>query len=238
MQAGIRTRYWRMALFAAAIAASVSLSFSIGLAQGKDDLGDVIAKMNARAAAFQNVQADFEWETYNAVMKQKDPDTQTGRSYFRRQGHDLTAMLDVQKPTRKQLLYKDGEVSFYEPNVNRISKRAVGKNKADVDAAMSLGFGGRGDDLLKAYDVKWMGWEDLDGVRTAKLELVNKNPQKAFTRAIIWLDPERDIALQQQFFTASGDYRLIRYHKIKYNGKISDGDFKLRTHGSPEIITQ
>jgi len=225
----------RIGFVANILVACLVLSLT-ALAQSTDDLSTVIAKMNAKAAAFQNVQADFEWETYTSVVKEKD--LQTGKSYFRRHGGDLDAKLDVTDPTPKQLLYKDGVVSFYEPKVNRITRRPVGKNKADVDAAMSLGFGGRGDDLLKAYDVKWMGWEDLDGVRTAKLELVNKNPQKAFTRAIIWLDPERDIALQQQFFTASGDYRLIRYHKIKYNGKISDGDFKLRTHGSPEIITQ
>jgi outer membrane lipoprotein-sorting protein len=234
MQAGTFSRRWSGMIVVAAMA----LSFAIGAAQNKDDLNAVISAMNSKAAAFKNVQADFEWETYNAAIKEKDPDVQTGKSYFRRKGNDLAAKLDVKAPHPKQLLYKDGVVSFYEPTPNRITERDVGKNKADVDAAMSLGFGGRGDDLLKAYDVQFAGWEVLDDVRAAKLELVSKNPHGAFSKALIWIDPERDIALQQQFFSTSGDYRLIRYHKIKYNGGVSDNDFILHTHGKPEIVTQ
>jgi outer membrane lipoprotein-sorting protein len=220
------------------VVALMALSFGIGVPQNKDDLSTVVAAMNRNAAAFKDVQADFEWETYNAALKEKDPDIQTGKSYFRRKGNDLAAKLDVKSPTPKQVLYKNGVVSFYEAKPNRITKRDVGKNKADVDAAMSLGFGGRGDDLLKAYDVTFAGWENLDQVRAAKLELVNKNPNGAFSKAVIWIDPEKDIALQQQFFSSSGDYRLIRYHNVKYNGGMSDSDFKLHTHDKPEVVTQ
>jgi len=220
------------------VVAAMALSFATGGAQNNDDLSTVTAAMNRNAAAFKNVQADFEWETYNAALKEKDPDVQTGKSYFLRKGTDLAAKLDVTAPTPKQVLYKDGVVSFYEPKPNRITKRDVGNNKADVDAAMSLGFGGRADDLLKAYDVKFAGWEVLDGVRTAKLELVNKNPHGAFSKAVIWIDPERDVALQQQFFSSSGDYRLIRYHNVKFNRGISDNEFKLHTHDKPEVVTQ
>lgn len=222
----------------AAVVALLAVSFAAGATQTKDDLNTVIAAMNRNAAAFKNVQADFEWETYNAALKEKDPDVQTGKSYFRRKGNDLAAKLDVKSPTPKQVLYKDGVVSFYEEKPNRITKRDVGNNKADVDAAMSLGFGGRGDDLLKAYDVTFAGWEDLDNVRTAKLELANKNPHGAFSKAVIWIDPLRDIALQQQFFSTSGDYRLIRYHIKIFNGGMSDSEFKLHTHGKPEVVTQ
>src|SRR5262245_24922883 len=203
---------WATLIIAAIAVLGSARGDAIGVSQAKDDLSAVIAAMNNKAAGFQNLQADFEWETYTSVVQEKD--LQKGKSYFRRQGHDLSAKLDVTDPTPKQLLYKDGVVSFYEPKINKVTKREVGKNKADVDAAMSLGFGGTGDDLVKAYDVKFLSWEVLDGVRTAKLELASKNPQKAFTRAIIWIDPERDIAVQQQFFNKD-DYRLIHYRNIK-----------------------
>jgi outer membrane lipoprotein-sorting protein len=224
----------RWAALVAALALSLSMLNAAGAAQGNDDLSAVIAAMNRKADSFKNVAADFEWETYTSVVKEKD--LQKGRSYFRREGHDLAAKLDVTEPNPKQLLYKDGVVSFYEPKINRVTKREVGKNKADVDAAMSLGFGGTGDDLLRSYDVKFEAWEVLDGVHTAKLELVSKNPQKAFSKAVIWIDPERDIAVQQQFFNQE-DYRLIRYRNIKLNGRLDDV-FKLRTKGTPEIVTQ
>jgi outer membrane lipoprotein-sorting protein len=201
-----------------------------------DDLQTVLAQMNQAAQRFKNVQADFEWETYTAAVQEKE--VQTGKSYFRRSGHDLEAMLDVKKPDPKQVLYKGGKVSIYEPNINRVTEREVSKNKSDVDAVMSLGFGGSGDELMKSYDVKWIGWETINGTRTAKMELTGKTPnlQKAFSRAVIWIDPERDIALQQQFFQSSGDYRLTRYHNIKYNEKMSGDVFKLQTRGNPEKI--
>jgi len=219
--------------------ALLAIHSAAGAAQGNDDLNSVIAAMNSRAAGFRNVSADFDWETHNAVtakLGEKD-EVQTGQSYFRRKGQDLEAMLDIKEPSPKQLLYKKGVVQIYEPNVNRITQREVGNNKSDVDAVMSLGFGGRGDELLKSYDVKWLGWETVAGVRAAKMELVGKSPslQKAFTRAVIWIDPEKNVAVQQQFFQGD-DYRLTRYHNIKVNGDVSDKNFKLQTKPSPEIV--
>jgi outer membrane lipoprotein-sorting protein len=234
------SRWTALALLTASFALATVLH-APGAAQGSDDLKTVIAAMNNKAAGFKNVSADLDWETHNEVtakLGEKD-EVQTGRSYFRRgkDSNDVEAMLDIQKPSPKQLLYSKGILRIYEPNVNRITEKALGKNKSDADAFMSLGFGGRGDDLLKSYDVKWLGWETVDGIRTAKMELTGKTPglQKAFSRAIIWIDPERDVALQQQFFQGD-DYRLTRYHKVKVNAGVSDKDFKLQTKDSPEIV--
>lgn len=216
-----------------------------GTAQNNSDLNSVIAAMNSKSAGFKNVAADFDWETYNAALAAIEKDKykneiQTGQSYFRRSGKDsknVEVMLDIKEPTPKQLLYRKGILRIYEPNINRITERAVGENKSEVDAAMSLGFGGRGDELLKSYDVKWLGWETVDGIRAAKMELAGKTPglQKAFSRAVIWIDPDRNVAVQQQFFQGD-DYRLTRYRKITINGDVSDKNFKLNTKDSPEIV--
>jgi outer membrane lipoprotein-sorting protein len=206
-----------------------------------DDLQTVLVQMNQAAPRFNNVQAEFNWETYTAAIKETEH--QNGKSYFRRSGHGLEVMLnfadpDAKEPLDKQLWYKDGKVSIYEPKINRISEREVSKNKSDIDAAMNLGFGGSGDELMKFYDVKWIGWETINGVRTAKMELMGKtaNLQKMFSKAVIWIDPVRDIAIQQQFFQTSEDYRLIRYHNPKFNEKISDSVFKLHTKDNPEKV--
>ena len=60
-----------------------------------------------------------------------------------------------------------------------MTERDVSKNKSDVEAFLSLGFGARGDDLLRDYDVKMAGWETVDGVKTAKLELAAQEPEDA-----------------------------------------------------------
>ena len=68
--------------------------------------------------------------------------------------------------------------------------------------------------------------------------VTGKSPayQKVFSKAVLWIDPERDVALQQQFFQTSGDYRLTRYHNIKFNEKLSDGVFRLKTKSHPEKV--
>jgi outer membrane lipoprotein-sorting protein len=208
-----------------------------------EELKAVLAQMNQGAAKFQSLQADFDWENFDKLIKETD--VQKGQAYFRRKGKDLQALFNFnaasggKESLSKQALYKDGKISLYEPKINRITEREVGKNKSDVDAFMSLGLGGRGDDLAASFAVTWQGWETVEGVKTAKLEVTGKSPsiQKVFSKAVLWIDPERDIALQQQFFLGtSGDYRLTRYHNIKFNDKVSENVFRLKTTGTPEIV--
>jgi outer membrane lipoprotein-sorting protein len=204
-----------------------------------DDLQSVLAEMNAKAAGFKSAKADFEWVTYTKAVDIKD--TQTGQVYFRRSGSDVDAAVHVSPPGSKQVVYRDGKVSMYEPKIDQLTEHTVSKNKADIDALMSLGFGGRGDDLLKSFDVKFAGWEIIGKTKTktAKLELVPKDPElKAkFSRVDMWVDLARDVALQQQwFFEASGDYKLARYTEIKVNNPISDDVFRLKTTKKTTVV--
>src|SRR5260370_14924373 len=208
-----------------------------------DELKAVLAKMNQAAATFKSLQADFDWETFDKLIKETE--VQKGQAYFRRQGRDLETLYNFNAASSngretlvKQALYKGGMFSLYDVKINQITEREVGKYKSDVDAFMSLGLGGRGDELATSFTVNWQGWETIDGVKTAKLEVTGKSPsiQKVFSRAVLWIDPERDIVVRQQFFQTSGDYRLIRYHNIKFNEKMSDSTFRLKTTCKPEIM--
>ena len=104
---------------------------------------------------------------------------------------------------------------------------------------MSLGFGGRGHDLPRSYQVKMNGWETVDNVKTAKLELIPKDNKfrNVVSRILLWIDPERDISLKQQFFEPSGDYRLAHYTGIKLNEKIPDNAFRLKTSSKTKVVT-
>ena len=111
--------------------------------------------------------------------------------------------------------------------------------RGDVDALMRLGFGGSGDDLLKNFEVKLGGWEEVDKTRTARLQLVPKDPElKAkFSQVDMWMDLSRGVALQQQwFFGASGDYKLAHYTDIKVNSPISDDVFRLKTTKKTVVV--
>jgi outer membrane lipoprotein-sorting protein len=201
-----------------------------------DDLNSVLAKMNANAATFRSAQADVEFETWEKVVDDKT--LQRGRIYFRRSGSGVEAALDLTSPVPKQVIYKDQKVSIYDKNIDQVTERDVSKNKEQVEAFLSLGFGARGDDLKKSYDVTLAGWETIEGVKTAKLGLVPKDERtrNTYNKIILWLDPDRDILLQQQFFEPSGNYRLTRYRNMKLNSKISDDVFRLKTTGHTKTV--
>jgi len=203
---------------------------------GGGDLQSVLAKMNQSAAGFRSAQGDFEFETYQKLVDEKD--TQKGRIYFRRNKNGVDAAFDIEGPAPKQVVYKDGKLQIFEKKINQVTERDVAKNKSDVEAFLSLGFGARGDELLRDYDVKFDGWETVDGVKTAKLDLTPKNPKllQTYNKIILWIDPERDVLLKQQFFERSGDYRLAHYTGMKLNGKISDDVFRLKTNGNTRTV--
>ncbi len=205
----------------------------------QNDLESVLAQMNQASATFKSAQADFEWEQYTKVVDEKD--VQKGRLYLRRTSKGVDIGIKFVSPAPREIVFdaKEGLGRLYEPGINQITERNVGNDKADLEAIMSLGFGGRGDDLRKSYEVKLGGWELVDGKNTARLELTPITPklQHTFSKIVLWIDPARDVALRQQFFEgASGDYRLVHNTNIVVNGKLPDDAFHLKTSGHPKVV--
>jgi outer membrane lipoprotein-sorting protein len=206
-------------------------------ANSSGDLSTVLAMMNKSSAGFQSAQGDFEFQSYQKLVD--DTDTQKGKIYFRRSKKgSVDAAFYIEGPAPKQVVYKNGVLQVYEKKINQVTERNVDNNKADVEAFLSLGFGASGDDLLKAYYVKMLGWETADGIKTAKLDLTPKNPKmlQTYPKIVLWIDPEKDILLKQQFFEGSGDYRLAYYTNMKRNADLSDSVFSLKTSGKVTTI--
>jgi len=201
-----------------------------------NELSTVLAKMNQTASSFKTAQGDFEFETYQKIVE--DTDVQRGTIYFRRDGKGVDAAFNIVGRAPKQVVYKDGKVRIYEKRINQITERDVSKNKSEVEAFLSLGFGAKGDDLVRDYDVKMVGWETVNSVKTAQLELVPKDSKlrQTYSKIVLWIDPERALLLRQQFFEPSGDYRLAHYTNMKLPGKISDDDFRLKTNGNTRTV--
>jgi outer membrane lipoprotein-sorting protein len=197
----------------------------------------VLAKMNQSSGRFKNAQGDFEFQTYQKLTD--DTDTQKGRIYFRRTTKGgVDAAFDVEGSAPKQVVYKDGKLKIFEKKINQVTERNVGKNKSDVEAFLSLGFGARGDELQRDYAVKFMGWETVDGVKTAKLDLTPKKEKvlQTYNKIVLWIDADRDVLLKQQFFERSGDWRLAHYTNMKINDRIRDEVFELKTNGKTRTV--
>ncbi len=207
------------------------------LAQSNPQLEDVLTKMDEAAAHFRSTEADFVWDQYQKVVDETD--TQKGKVYFKRSGNDVQMAADIREPDPKYVLYSEAKVQVYQPHIDQITVYDAGKNKDAFESFLVLGFGGRGHDLSKSFEVKFAGTEKLGSVDTAKLELVPKaqSVRNNFSRIILWIDPQRGISIQQQFFEPSGDYRLAKYSDIKINKGIADSAFRIKTTGKTKTVS-
>ncbi len=207
------------------------------LAAQAQNLEAVLNSMDKAAADFHNAQTDFDWDQYQKVVD--DHDYQKGVMYFRRQGNDIEVATDITAPAKKYVLFAGGKISLYQPPpLDQVTEYSAGKNKAEVESFMVLGFGGRGHDLEKSFDVKYDGMEQAQGVNAAKLELTPKSPRvkNMFQTITLWIDPARGISVQQLFLEPSGDYRLAKYSNIQINTKIPGDVFKLKTTSHTKVI--
>lgn len=203
---------------------------------GPNDLRTVLTQMNAASRTFKTAQADFQWDQYQKVVDETD--VQKGHMFLKRTGKGMDAALQITSPDPKQVVFRDGKLKFYQPKIDQITERDTSSNRADVESFMSLGFGGSGDDLEKSYDVRMDGWEQIDGIKTAKLELTPKSEKikSSLSKVILWLDPVRDVSIRQQFLQPSGDYRVAHYTNIKINSSIPDDVFKLKTTSKTKVV--
>jgi outer membrane lipoprotein-sorting protein len=208
-------------------------------AQSKESvtLESVLKKMDAAAASFQTVQADFEWVQYQRVVDEKD--TQTGTVYYRKSGNEIEMMAEIKQPDPKFVLYKDGKLQVYQPKIDQVMQFSAGGKQNDMEGYLVLGFGGSGQDLEKAYEVSLLGEKTIDNVATAELQLIPKSEKvrNYFSKAFLWIDLNRGISVQQQFLQGQGDYRMANYSAIRMPAKIGNDVFQLKTTKKTQFVS-
>lgn len=236
------------------LAASSLLLIAASLvAQKPSNLDIVLHQLDAASANFHSAQADFRWDVYERVVKETS--SQCGVIYFERHG-EATEMGAKVAPSPTQscsgeaaatangtrtLAYKGGELQMFEPGTNHLTLLHAGNNQAQYESFLTLGFGGSGRDLAKTWNVTDQGTEVLkDGARdvtVAKLDLVAKDPanRNMFSHITIWVDPIQGVSLKQQFFTPSGDYRTTYFDHIRYNQKINESAYAIKTNKQTQI---
>jgi outer membrane lipoprotein-sorting protein len=201
-------------------------------------LEKVLSEMDSAAEKFHTTEASVVWDQYQKVVDEHEE--QKGKVYFRRAAHEIQMVADITEPDQKYVLFNGTKVQVYQPKIDQVTVYNTGKNRQEFESFLVLGFGGRGHDLLKSFDVNYLGNEAVEGTDTAKLDLVPKvaSVRNNVDHIVLWIDPARGISVQQQFFFgSSGDFRLARYSGIKVNEKIPDSVFKLKTTGKTKFIS-
>jgi len=205
--------------------------------QEAPSLDSVLKKMDAAAASFRSAEADFEWDQYQKVVDETD--TQKGTIYYRRAGDEIEMMAEIKEPEPKFVLYKEGKLQVYQPKIEQVMVFSAGAKHNEMESYLVLGFGGGGEDLIKTYDVTYLGEERIDNIATAKLELIPKSEKvrNYFAKAFLWIDLSRGISVQQQFFEPQGDRRLAKYSSIRIPAKIGNEVFQLKTNKKTQFVS-
>ena len=209
------------------LVAALLLSSTASHAEANPDLDKVLRQLDAASVKFQSAQADFQWDFYERVVK--DTTSQTGILYIQRMGRQLEMGAVVQKPGRKVLGFHGSSLDIYDDAIKQTKHLDAGKDRAQYESFLTLGFGGSGRDLEKVWTTAFQGYETIDNVQTAKLDLVAKDAgvRNNFSHITIWVDPVRGISLKQIFETPSHDKRTNFYTNIRYNQRVNTEPYKL-----------
>jgi outer membrane lipoprotein-sorting protein len=224
-------RRFTASLFLAALVGLTSIS---AIAQPKPGhLDEVLRQMDAASAKFKSAEADFQWDLFERVVSQTT--SQKGTIYFLKDGAKTEMGAKIVSPAIKLLEYRDGTLRIFDPGPDHLTTVLAKKNQAQLESFLTLGFGGSGKDLAKAWTVSDLGTESLsDGahqVETAKLDLVSKDPgvRNSITHVTVWVDAERGISLKQVFYMPSEDRRTAVYTNIRYNEKVDPKPYEIKT---------
>jgi hypothetical protein len=204
-------------------------STAIVFAQPKPGhLDEVLRQMDSASLKFQSAEANFKWDLYEKVVQQVTTQ-QAGTIYFRRDAGKTVMGAKMTSPTVKLIDYKDGVLRLFDIPTDHLT--TVHSKGDQMESFLTLGFGGSGKDLAKAWTIADLGMETVDGVETAKMDLVSKDPsvRTNISHVTVWVDPVRDVSLKQVFYLTSEDYRTAVYKDIRYNEKVDEKPYQIKT---------
>jgi outer membrane lipoprotein-sorting protein len=224
------------------VAATMFLCVGMGWAQApaSGDLNHVLAQLDTAASKFHSAKANFQWDQFERVVSSTD--TQTGVIYFEGSGSATRVAIDIEtadgQSAKKTVVYGQGVLQYFQPQIDQMTVFRAGEKQAQYESYLTLGFGGSGSDLKKSWDITYQGMEAIDGVQTAKLDLVSKDAsiRENFSHVTIWVDPARAVSLKQILYEPSGDTRTAYYKDIEYNTKISPSMFKIKTDAKTQVV--
>lgn len=193
--------------------------------------------MDISAPKFQDVTADIGVDNYTAVVQDHQMDK--GTTAFRRAGHsiEMAMILDKGQPGERDILYKNGELDYYQPGAKQETVFSAGANRAQYDSLLATGFGATSKDLEAGWEVSYQGTEAVDGTETVKLDLVPRlaNIRSNIAKLTIWIDLARDISLKQVMTQPDGDSRTVTYSNIRYNTRVGDKLFTLKVASGTQV---
>ena len=205
-----------------------------------DDLQKVLHQLDVAAVNFKTTSADFEFDSIQTDPI-PDKDVQKGTVYYDRRGKDYRMGIHINevngKPVAKDVIVAKGVVRLYEHAINQVTTLT---KLSQYQSWFMLGFGASGKDLAEKWDIKYLGAETLNGIKTDKLELTPKDPavRKNLPKVTIWIDPALGVSLKQVFDEGQGQSRVCSYFNIKMNQNLPTDAFALKTNHETHYVNR
>jgi outer membrane lipoprotein-sorting protein len=223
-----------------AFVASLALILLPGRMAFADNLQNVLRKLDAAAVNFHSTTAEFQFDSVT-TEPMPDKDTQKGVVYYERKGSAFQMGVHISeensKPVPKVMVVSHGVFKLYEKLINQVT---TSNKVSKYESYLMLGFGAGGKDLAEKWNIKYLGSEKLDGIKTEKLELVAKDPQvlKLFPKVTVWIDADRGVSLKQVFDEGPGQYRVCVYFNFKTNQPLPANAFTFDTDKQTRYVNR
>ena len=227
--------FLRRPLLALMVVTGIALA---GRTATADDLSRVLRELDVAAANFRSTAADFEFDT-NVTDPVPDKDVQKGTAYYERRGNDFSMAAHINevdgRPVPKVYMYAHGALRLDEPLLNQVTTFS---SASKFESYVMLGFGASGKELADKWDIRYLGPETLEGIKTEKLELIAKDPavRKNLVKVTVWLDTARAVSLRQDFDEGLGNSRVCTYSKIRVNQPLPADAFKFKTDAKTHYV--
>jgi outer membrane lipoprotein-sorting protein len=206
-----------------------------------DEKEQVLRRLDAAAVNFHSTSADFEFDSVETDPI-PDKDVQTGTVYYERTGKNFRMAAHIREDNKKKIekvyMFSGGFFKLFEGgNVDQVTTYG---QVSKFESYLMLGFGASGKDLEERWEIKYLGSETLDGIKTEKLELVAKDPavRKNIPKVTVWMDAERGINLKQVFDEGPGEYRVSVYFNIKVNQTLPADAFTFKTDSKTQYVNR
>jgi outer membrane lipoprotein-sorting protein len=225
-------------LVIAAVVALLLLPTRVAFAA--DDLQRVLHELDVAAATFHSTTAEFEFDSIQTDPV-PDKDVQKGTVYYERTGNAFQMGIHIReingKVVPKIITVSRGVFKLFEKLIDQVTTSAK-VNK--YEGYLELGFGASGKELANKWNIRYLGSDVIDGVKTEKLELVAKDPDilKIFPKVTIWVDPEHAVSLKQVFDEGQGQSRICHYFNIKVNQPLPADAFAIKTDSKTQFVNR
>jgi len=190
-------------------------------AASKDNLQDLIARLDRAASAFKAMTAQVTYLNHTDVLGEDD--TEKGAVTMQKvQDGEVRGRVDFTAPDAKTVTFEKRRFSIYYPKINTLQVYDLDKHGEQLDRFVMIGFGTSGTELARDYDMTIVASEVPKGqsVEAIRLQLVPKSgdAREYVKKLELWIPQQGDpYPVQEKISQPSGDYRLVTYSELKIN---------------------